>query len=42
MSLDVFLSFRSGEEEMSKAPKHNTFTFWSPAYLMWQPEITGD
>ena len=32
-------------QEMSKAPKHTTFRFWYPDYLIWQPaprEIGGD
>ena len=32
-------------QEMSKAPKHTTFRFWYPDYLIWQPApgvIGGD
>ena len=29
-------------QEMSKAPKHTTFTFWSADYLIWKPKITED
>ena len=43
MSLDV-MDLRCVPElqEMSKAPKHTTFTFWSPGYLTWHPDIKGD
>ena len=29
-------------QEMSKAPKHTTFRFWYPNYLIWQPAPGGD